>query len=169
MTQRRSRNARRTRRTRRKAKTPAEIRDVMASMGGGSRGWYLRWGERAHRKRRVRADENGRTPGPVARARAWGCVCRGSARERSERVGKTKDGSLSPHTIRRRHAAASSCTSRVPHGRTTGPTSPGTALLCYSDVFCVCFVRPSAQGRLLLRVLRAFRLLRCVKLFYQLA
>ena len=77
--------------------------------------------------------------------------------------------SLSPHTIRRRHAAASSCTSCVPHGRTTGPTSPGTALLCYSDVFCVCFVRPSAQGRLLLRVLRAFRLLRCVKLFYQLA
>jgi hypothetical protein len=77
--------------------------------------------------------------------------------------------SLSPHTIRRRHAAASPCTSCVPHGRTTGPTSPGTALLCYSDVFCVCFVRPSAQGRLLLRVLRAFRLLRCVKLFYQLA
>ena len=77
--------------------------------------------------------------------------------------------SLSPHTIRRRHAAASSCTSCVPHGRTTGPTSPGTALLCYSDVFCVCFVRPSAQGRLLLRVLRAFRLLRCVKLSYQLA
>ena len=77
--------------------------------------------------------------------------------------------SLSPHTIRRRHAAASSCTSCVPHGRTAGPTSPGTALLCYSDVFCVCFVRPSAQGRLLLRVLRAFRLLRCVKLFYQLA
>ena len=77
--------------------------------------------------------------------------------------------SLSPHTIRRRHAAASSCTSCVPHGRTTGPTSPGTALLCYSDVFCVCFVRPSAQGRLLLRVLRAFRLLRCVKLFYQIA
>ena len=77
--------------------------------------------------------------------------------------------SLSPHTIRRRHAAASSCTSCAPHGRTTGPTSPGTALLCYSDVFCVCFVRPSAQGRLLLRVLRAFRLLRCVKLFYQLA
>ena len=45
--------------------------------------------------------------------------------------------SLSPHTIRRRHAAASSCTSCVPHGRTTGPTSPGTALLCYSVVLCL--------------------------------
>ena len=90
MTQRRSRNARRTRRTRRKAKTPAKIRDVMAGMWGGSRGWYLRWGERAHRKRRVRADENGRTPGPVARARAWGCVCRGSVREPSERVGENE-------------------------------------------------------------------------------
>ena len=40
---------------------------------------------------------------------------------------------------------------------------------CVTLPFCVCFVRPSAQGRLLLRVLRAFRLLRCVKLFYQLA
>ena len=40
---------------------------------------------------------------------------------------------------------------------------------CVTLSFCVCFVRPSAQGRLLLRVLRAFRLLRCVKLFYQLA
>ena len=39
---------------------------------------------------------------------------------------------------------------------------------CVALPFCVCFVRPSAQGRLLLRVLRAFRLLRCVKLFYQL-
>ena len=45
--------------------------------------------------------------------------------------------SLSPRTIRRRHAAASSCTSCVPHGRTTGPTSPGTALLCYSAVLCL--------------------------------
>ena len=45
--------------------------------------------------------------------------------------------SLSPYTIRRRHAAASSCTSCVPHGRTTGPTSPGTALLCYSVVLCL--------------------------------
>ena len=90
LTQRSSRNARRTRRTRRKAKTPAKIRDVMASMRGGSRVLYLRWGERAHRKRRVRADENGRTPGPVARARAWGCVCRGSVREPSERVGENE-------------------------------------------------------------------------------
>jgi len=40
---------------------------------------------------------------------------------------------------------------------------------CVTLPFCVCFVRPSAQGRLLLRVLRAFRLLRCVKLFYQIA
>ena len=61
---------------------------------------------------------------------------------------------------------------RVPRASLTdAPPAPPHQVqrFCVTLSFCVCFVRPSAQGRLLLRVLRAFRLLRCVKLFYQLA
>ena len=165
------------------------------TIGGPAPPWWWRQSPSRHLRRSSRGGEGSRlsrstTRAPRVRPAPW-CGVALAFRAGAIRTTRTNDKymsfipnphsrhhrstrthvllSLSPHTIRRRHAAASSCTSCVPHGRTAGPTSPGTALLCYSDVFCVCFVRPSAQGRLLLRVLRAFRLLRCVKLFYQIA